>query len=463
MPLPTPIGRQREVLYLSASGHTVVLGTAGSGKTTLAILRAAYLADARTEHSGPTLLVTFNNTLVTYLKYLYGALPPRLRVETYHKFARGYLASRGQIAWGDICTPEQRDRYIGLALSQVAAVDPGNAVLKRPLQFFSEELRWIAQNGIDTREDYEAAERYGRSVRLERKSRGVVFDVFECYRKTRERYNNRYDWDDLAIAVLQQLKQDVAERRYRHIVIDEGQDFSPVMIRSLVEAVPMDGSVTFFGDVAQQIYGHRVSWRSAGLKVNAIWPFEQNYRNTKQIADLALAIAKMPYFQGGPDIVAPKQPPADGPLPTIARCKGAADEIQFVTSQAKKLGTTRSVAILLPDRDEENAFFSRLPKNTVRLHKEMSVWRAGPAIFVGTYFAGKGLEFDTVFLPFCSTDRMPEVSNVAAFGEDDAMARAGRLLYVGVTRARSNLILTFTGELTSLLPPDPTLVQTVML
>jgi hypothetical protein len=58
MPLPKPIGRQREVLALPAEGHTVVLGTAGSGKTTLAILRAALLSDAATEHYGRTLLVS---------------------------------------------------------------------------------------------------------------------------------------------------------------------------------------------------------------------------------------------------------------------------------------------------------------------------------------------------------------------------------------------------------------------
>ena len=44
--LPRPIGRQREVLYLPADGYTVVLGTAGSGKTTLAILRSLYLSVA---------------------------------------------------------------------------------------------------------------------------------------------------------------------------------------------------------------------------------------------------------------------------------------------------------------------------------------------------------------------------------------------------------------------------------
>lgn len=73
--LPQPTGRQKEVLDLSEEGHTVVLGTAGSGKTTLAILRSLYLSDPATDHGGRTLLVTFNKCLVTYMRHLAGALP----------------------------------------------------------------------------------------------------------------------------------------------------------------------------------------------------------------------------------------------------------------------------------------------------------------------------------------------------------------------------------------------------
>jgi RecA/RadA recombinase len=70
--LPRPLGRQKEVLALPAAGHTVVLGTAGSGKTTLALHRAAYLANPATDHAGRTLLVTFNKCLVAYLQALGG-------------------------------------------------------------------------------------------------------------------------------------------------------------------------------------------------------------------------------------------------------------------------------------------------------------------------------------------------------------------------------------------------------
>ena len=37
-------GKQEEVLALQAKGHVVVLGTAGSGKTTIALYRAIHLS-----------------------------------------------------------------------------------------------------------------------------------------------------------------------------------------------------------------------------------------------------------------------------------------------------------------------------------------------------------------------------------------------------------------------------------
>lgn len=52
-----PQGKQNEVLALPAKGHTVVLGTAGSGKTTIALLRAIHLS--KLSGNEKVLLVTF--------------------------------------------------------------------------------------------------------------------------------------------------------------------------------------------------------------------------------------------------------------------------------------------------------------------------------------------------------------------------------------------------------------------
>ncbi|MBA3366249.1 MAG: ATP-dependent helicase [Actinobacteria bacterium] len=315
MALPIPIGRQRDVLELPIEGNYAVLGTAGSGKTTLAILRAAYLADRQTDHAGRTLLVTFNNALVKYLRHLGQSELHGVSVETYHLFARGYLSHRGQLGRSDICGDRNARRaLITQAVTAVASQYQPNGFFERPLDFFSEELRWLAQYGIRTQEQYEAAERVGRTTtRVQPGFRPVVWEIHEEYRRLREAKGWRYDWDDIAAAAATAFQEDAEERLYRHVVIDEGQDFSPEMLRSLARAVASGGSLTFFGDVAQQIYGQRLSWRSAGINLSApVIEFTENYRNTREIARLALAISRMPFFVGDPDLVEPNEPAAEG-------------------------------------------------------------------------------------------------------------------------------------------------------
>ena len=457
--LPRPIGRQREVLYLPPSGHTVVLGTAGSGKTTLAILRSLYLSDPDTDHGGKTLLVTFNKCLVTYMKHLAGSLRHDISVENYHHFARGYLSHREKLPpWNSINDPEDRTRCIRGALRQ--ARDDGLAggrIFQWPASFFDEEFQWIQQQGITRKKDYVAAEHVGRAgTRVAGRERSLLFKVYKRYLKQRELGGKLYDWADLASTVLSQLQADHGERLYRHVVIDEGQDFSPEMLRSLAAAIPSHGSLTFFGDIAQQIYGHRLSWRSAGLQARKVWQFKENYRNTKQISQLALALANTPHFPDDPDLVPPTAPTADGPPPALRRATDEQAEWQFVLAQAQRAAETGTVAILFRTREQE-----RLHRvdNATRLHRELDQWPSAPGLFYGTYHAAKGLEFNTVFLPFLSSKRWPHPDDVSLLGPDEAAVRNARLLYVGITRARYALVLTHSGEITPLLPTATGLYQ----
>lgn len=465
MPLPTPVGKQKEVLYLPAEGHFVVLGTAGSGKTTLAILRSAYLADPDTDHCGPTLLVTFNLALVAYLRHLQDRELEQVIVENYHKFARGYLHSRGKMRPNGICDNDLRKALVQQAVAKVAADYEPHPLFEKNIEVLVDEISWMSKHGIYSTEAYEAVERIGRTgVRIERRLRPIMFKIFHAYRSLRADSGKDYDWDDLSSAVCQELDLDTTERRYRHIVIDEGQDFSPEMVRSLVKAIPKNGSITFFGDIAQQIYGHSMSWKSAGLRITSVWEFRDNFRNTKQIAKLALAISAMPYFRDvQEELVEPTSPTADGPLPTIVRCSSIQREIGLAVSQAKTASTTLSVAILLRKRRDEEMIKGLLPRNSVRLDRDMTTWQAGPGIRYGTYHAAKGLEFDMIILPFCSKDRLPDPEAVDTFGVDEAIAEDGRLLYVGTTRAKTRLIMTYNGELTDLLPVDHALYERVNL
>ena len=458
--LPVPIGRQKEVLYLPGQGHVVVLGTAGSGKTTLAILRSAYLGNPNTDNNGRTLLVTFNRALVSYLRHFQGPDFRNVVVENYHRFARGYLSSRGRMGYNSICEGQLRELLIIRAILAVAPRRDNHSILSRGVEFFSTEIAWIEQHGITTADAYTQVQRIGRAeVPLERKARSIVFEVYEEYLRLRTAAGKEFDWDDIANAVCEEFDKDSSRRFYRHVVIDEGQDFSPQMIRSLAKAIPSDGSLTFFGDMAQQIYGRRMSWKSAGLNVQKCWEFKENYRNTRQIAALGLAISSMPYYEGTPDLVEPVSPKADGPLPAIVEFSSAKNEVQFVLDLARQSGRTQTVAILCRTWELVREISSQLPRSAVKLDHDLATWQAGPKIYYGAFHGAKGLEFDTVILPFVTAANLPDAGLVKAVGKDEAEAADGKLIYVGATRAKTRLVMTFSGKITELLPLKDGLYQ----
>ena len=461
--LPKLIKRQREVLYMPATGHFVVLGTAGSGKTTLALYRAAYLSEPSMPHTGKTLLLTFNKALVTYLNYLKPAELTNVQIETYHTFARGYLNVRGKMRFNCICSdPDERREYIAQAVKTVKSEYKSSKFFKRPIEFFMDEIQWIFSHGITSSDEYVKVDRVGHiGTNLSRKLRPVMYEILEKYVELRNQTGNMYDWDDLALHVRREFENDTSTRLYKHIIIDEGQDFSPEMIRSLAAAIPEDGSLSFFGDVAQQIYGQRMSWRSAGLNIPQQWFFKENYRNTKQISQLGLAISRMPFFHDIPDMVEPTSPRADGALPTLVKCNDKDQQIDLALKAAKKVSQTQSVAILVKNRAQERIFSSRLGNSATRLHRDLMTWNDGPGINHGTYHSAKGLEFDMVILPFLDSENLPDEDHIASHGEEEALTHDGRLLYVAVTRAKTNLILLYSDELTLLLPDDGTLYQEV--
>lgn len=142
-----PKGKQVEVLGIGDSGHFVVLGTAGSGKTTIALLRAINLANL--PGNDKVLLVTFNRALVEYMKGIEN-ISGRLIVENYHKFAKGYLKSRGKMpTFGGIAENGQREMLIDSAVEVLKKEHPVESTYKRKQAFFYDEIKFIEEFGCN--------------------------------------------------------------------------------------------------------------------------------------------------------------------------------------------------------------------------------------------------------------------------------------------------------------------------
>ncbi|MGE7673471.1 3'-5' exonuclease [Lysinibacillus sp. NPDC094403] len=457
MVMPNPIGLQKEVLALPDQGHFIILGTAGSGKTTMAIYRARFLAGLK---NGRVLFVTFNKALVTYLQTIGKGYFDNIDVVNYHKFARGYLNSKGKMGRNCIVpaySPRNwtKEEIVFKAIEAVKASSGYHGNLFREEEsFYLEEINSIQKLGLYNLQEY--LESYSKNV-TENVEKQLIFDIFQQYLWFRQSIGYKYDFEDIAQFVLEELIVDSTPRRYTHVIIDEGQDLSPIMIKSLINAVPNYGSVSYFGDVAQQIYSGSFSWRDAGFRNYRKWMFEQNYRNTKEIAELALKISESTYYSDIPDMVTPKFPKAEGPKPVLIKCLNT-DELDFISNSVNNFSKNETVGILVRNREQVQLVITELRNKglfCIELSGEMNHWVEDPCIYVGTIHSAKGLEFDLVYLAFCESYNYPHEEKLKLTNSYEIACRDEvKLLYVGVTRAKRGLFITYTHELTELLPPN---------
>lgn len=455
-----PKGLQNTIMSLPAEGQYVVLGTAGSGKTTMALLRALHLANLPGKEN--VLLVTFNWALVKYIKNLGEAIPDNLKVETYHKFARGYLNSKNMMPpWDGIVDSAPKSDLIQQALDFCRSKNPDESTFKRSPAFFIDEINFIQKFGFTEFEAYFNAERIGRaSANIKRENRKWIFEVYEKYLELRRDTGALYDWDDLALFAYREFMQDSTVRRYKHVIIDEGQDFSPMMIKSLAVAVADGGSLTFFGDVAQQIYGSRLSWRDSGIQIQNILKLKVNYRNPPTIVDFANELMKNAYWLNSEDMIPSEPFVAEGPKPAIIRFQSEVSETDWFIKAAINACRNSSTAIILRRRsgiDRLKQIIQNMGGNSVEIDRDLPDSLQNRVVYLTTFHSSKGLEFENVFIPYLSDKEFPdEESYTEAPTLAETLSNELKLLYVGVTRSKYGLFLSYSGQPSLFLPAAST-------
>ena len=351
-----------------------------------------------------------------------------------------------------------------------AGVDLPEA-LRNPAFFEAEYAMVVLPNRITDRDGYLRVRRPGRGVRLNRAQRTAVWSVVESYRlaarasRAPSTSGRRRRWP---LRIWTGRPMTVSGRWFDHVLVDEGQDLSPAqwqLIRALTGEGPND--VFIAEDSHQRIYGHRITLSHFGLRIiGRSRRLTLNYRTTAENLGVRRPAARgrgLPGSggrDGGPlDVpLGAQRAGAEGRCVPVATAEldHAAQLISGWVEAADAIGAPRrTIAVLVRDRFQRDRVVTGLAERGVTIRGVERETASMHEPVVMTMHRAKGTEFYKVLLFGVSNASVPKGLDAFNHSEDDradALLRERSLLYVAATRARDELVVSWSKSPSPLLP-----------
>ncbi|MDM7955356.1 UvrD-helicase domain-containing protein [Blastomonas sp.] len=429
---------QRDIVERSFFGPARVAGSAGTGKTVVALHRAVRLA--RETPAAKVLLATFSQQLADALRVKVsvlapdtGSVVPRITTASFKTIAD----ELHQLEYG------VRPRIAPETLLRERILE---AATKADLKGFSDRFllsEWtnvVDAWSIGTMDEYVEVERMGRKSRLGPKQRERLWPIFQAVRNAlqAERYTT---WPAVFTDLASRLTKK-SNKPFDHIVIDEAQDLGPSELRFFAAIAPGHADALFLaGDLGQRIFQHPYSWKGLGVDVRGrSFTLKVCYRTSQQIrrsADLLLP-SVLRDVDGNEDERRGTISVFEGPEPIVRRYATTEDEIA---------GIREFVASALQDGIalSEVGLFVRTSAQVGRAKRGLEGITGNDAITVNIMHLAKGLEFRAVAVLACDEGILPLDERVADAADDaeldDIYETERRLLYVACTRARDRLMV----------------------
>jgi superfamily I DNA/RNA helicase len=441
---------QRQLVESHFSGPARISGTAGTGKTIVALHRAVFLA--RSNPDARVLLATFSETLANALRAKLRRLisnEPRIgeRLEVYAvneiglrlydlNFGRPHMASRSAIA-----------RLFEEAAGQVADH-------KFSLNFLMTEWEAVVDAWqLESWEAYRDAARLGRKTRLPEKQRLVLWSIFERLRSSL-RNDNLITYPTLFNRVAKHLGQS-KNPPFDFAVIDEAQDVGIPQLRLLAAlGAGRPNSLFFTGDLGQRIFQQPFSWKALGVDIRGrSRTLRINYRTSHQIrrqADRLLG-PESSDVDGNKEDRRHVISVFNGPAPAIKVFDTAEDEIAAVGSwlsdHISKGFAPHEIGLFVRSEKELDRGYAAIEHAGLQLKVlDDKVETASGHVSICPMHLAKGLEFRTVVVMACDDEVIPLQERIETAGDDADLEEVynteRHLLYVACTRARDHLLVT---------------------
>lgn len=459
---------QRPLVDRQFNGPARVRGSAGTGKTVVALHRAAVLAKrfAR-ESSGsgaPVLFTTYVNHLPPVFESLYQRLPSAINgaVEFINidKLARRVCVEAG---FRPVVDRRISDSTFAKACEKIVKAGTPLDRARVTRRYLREEVASVMKGrGIASLDEYLGMERTGRRMPFAAPMREQAWAL-------REEWDRRLveasvlDFPDVVMRA-----RDLARRRsapmFRAAIVDEAQDLTLVglqLVHALVngpEGIDRPDGLFIVGDGAQKIYPGGFTLAQAGVDVRGNSSvLHLNYRNTRQVIETAMACAGSQlvddlgdeYARGDAEAEASRK----GARPFLVEAGDFDGQVSFAAEQIERLCDDKAlspgdVAVCAPSNRLVKKAISGLEAAGLRVQNLSDfTGQSNEQVKVGTFHRSKGLEFKVVFLLDLSAGSFP----LASRGQSDAERSDQRelqvgWLYVAMTRARDGLYVLHSGE-----------------
>lgn len=441
---------QFQLISRADSGPVIIRGGAGSGKTTVALHRIAWLAYQNNNRFAPhkMLVVVWGKALRDYVSKVLPSLGVKgVSVVTWNDWSRllvkrhfpqlpGPENANTPSAVSRIKLHPGLPRELERLVARRNAPNSGSGAVEDWKQLVSDTAILSRLPGVNP-EDVQIA------VAWARQQQGQLAARAEGDRQAQPWLDEE---DDAILLRAWQLRvgplkaKDGGQVRYSHVAVDEVQDFSPMEIGVLIGACDKNRCLTLSGDTQQHIMenGGSLRWQDllAGIGIDSteLSTLKISYRSTAQIATFARAV-----LGAGAEDEAPPATTRNGPPVEVLRFGDHGECVDALGQALRQLVRDEplaSVALIALDEATARLYFDgldRMEVPSVRLVTDQT-FAFAPGIDVVDVAQVKGLEFDYVVVLDASKGRWPD------------RPHPRRLLHVAATRAVHQLWVACVGE-----------------
>ncbi|MBI4323991.1 MAG: UvrD-helicase domain-containing protein [Chloroflexi bacterium] len=451
---------QKTLVIRKFAGPARIRGISGSGKTVVGLHRARHIAEKFVGTNCKVLYTTFNKALTQSAASLLDSLcsaeeRQHIEVTHLHRWCLDYLEFTG------LGHPQYRPDYADAAKREAWNSLSGGlrAALKSlPPEYLWNEIEFIYGRFMhDEIAAYLKTDRTGRGRAITETQREAFLRLYKSYIEKLTAVRCVDFPEFVRLAYRQLLNNHLPEKTYAAVIVDEVQDTSEIGMKLLHRLVAnaTDG-LLMIGDGTQRIYTRGFSLRNLGIEVSGrAVVLTKNYRNTQQILEAAFPLVEDEWAnevnsaQGDLNQCRPEFSNRQGQKPIIVKCGSTAEETEFLCREIKYLlqfeGYQPSrICVMARDRAHRQLAFDSckaagLPVCMYKAEADPSTEPDRDGVRISSLHSAKGHEYAAVFVVGCVDGVIPMRSAT----EPDDIASEKAVLYVGMTRARDILYLSF--------------------